>query len=368
MSGHVEVEELPAQAVIPRGTPRLGLTGTIAVVAMAGLLAAGFGVLGGRPSASPVPSRQAGTQSAPPPPTPRVVFPGPQVTPWTDCAAPPAGPPAIELQVDGKIHGGLVEEVDPASFDMPSGPVHLPDHSGSERIEIPADLVSEVWIDGGVCAVAWSLTLVQGSEVLAVLDSQANLGRDPSVAAQNRFALQLNAYANAPYILVGRFHLGTMAIRASWPIRVPPLPIPAGLLRSDDGEVPAVMGCDVTLWLANQLTQDLQPCVDDVGDPPTETMVVEAGEPIEFVLEGNGAWQFDGASATCGRLLGPSFLGVGDCRTGVAPDPNAGGGFISPRKPGRWVLALSACAWVDASRPGRNQVCGTWYASIEVRR
>lgn len=353
---------------MPRGTPRLGITGTIAVVAMVGLLGAGFGMLGGRPDASPTPDWQLSSPTPQPTP-PRVVH--PQVTPWTDCGRPRALPESIDLQIDGTSYGADIEEMDPEFFGIPSGPMRgLPDYSGADRIEVPVDLISELWIDRGACAVAWSIDLVRGTQLLIPLDFQGNPDHDPSLAAQNRFALDLYPYADGDYILVAVFDLGTTVVRASWPIYVPSLDAPTALLLTEEGEVPVVMGCDVTLTLGTRLTQDLNPCADDVGDPPTETVLLEAGEPFEFRLESpGGSWQIDDVGGICGGLLGPSFVAEDACIARVFPGAGGTIQFRAPRTAGRWIIALSACgSSTAASQPlGRNSICGTWYASIEVR-
>lgn len=372
-SGHAEVEELPAQAVMPRGTPRLGLTGTIAVIAMVGLLAAGFGMLGGRPDASPdgqaasTPSSPA--RSASPAPTPpRVVH--PKVTPWTECGRPRALPPSIDLQVDGTRYAGTIEEMDLAFFGIPSGPMRgLPEYSEDQRIDVPVDLISELWIEQGVCAVAWSLGLVRGTQVFLPLDFQGNLDRDPLLAAQNRFPLQLYPYADGDYILVAVLDLGTTVVRASWPIHVPSVDVPTAFLLTDDDQVPAVMGCEVFILFANHVGDDLNPCADDVDDPPTETAVVKAGSLIRFWMTGAGdPWQVDDASAICGRLEGPSFVPGEECLARVFPIQEGGAAFRVPRREGQWVVSISGCGWTEASRPVyRNQVCGSWYVNIAVR-
>lgn len=374
-TGRVEVEELPPQAVVPRGSPRLGITGTIAVVAVVGLLAGGFGMLGGRPRPSPTPEWNVGSPNVPAPTPPRVVHVGPQITPWMECSDPPVGPPSIQLQVDGQPHEGILEAVDADFMSIPSGPMRgLPDDLG-EPIEVPADVISELWIGQGACAVAWTIGLARGErhELLIPLESQANEERDPSFAAQNRFPLVLAPHEDSQDVLVAVFDMSNRIVRASWPIRIPPLPPPIGMLISEEtgASMPMVSGCDVTMTLANQFSEDLNPCVDDVGDPPTDTWVLDSGKALEFRLASPyESWGLETYQAVCGRLSGPSFYPdpQPECFTLLDPSGSDVFEFFAPRAPGRWILAVSTCGSTPASRPpGINRICGTWYASIEVR-
>lgn len=360
-TGGVEVEELPAQAVLRRGTPRLGVGGTLVVAAIAVLLAAGFGVLGGRPEATPGPTRAAigptGDRSGDPGPPA-----SPRVTPWIECEEPPSPStvPDIFLQVDGvPIPGtvavgddGLVPRPTSAGFPVPS--------LQQERTDVPVDVTTEIWVEGAVCAVAWQIDLVDEQ----TLDVVQNAARDPAYASQNRFQLLLGAHTGGQFELRAVFEFPTLVARASWPIRILPVERPVAVLRTKGEDLQAVEGCDVTLTLATGWTNSLNPCVDDVEEPPGDAALVKRGEQLEFEILG---WNTDYGALACGRLTGQSFFAARerDCSLGeLVVSPFA---FEAPSERGRWTLAMSACG-SQAGRAvgGLNRVCGTWYANIVV--
>jgi hypothetical protein len=362
--GGVEVEELPAQSVLRRGSPRLGLGGTLVVAAIVALLAAGFGVLGGRPDASPGPSRAAIGPSGD---GPAVEPPGsPLVTPWIDCEEPQSTVPNIFLQVDGVPIAGTVDIRD----DGLGGPAPTSTGPGlpslqPNRTDVPVDVTSEIWVEGAVCAVAWTIDLVD-FDLSQNLDVVQNTTHDPSFASQNRFQLPLGAHGGGDYDLRAVFTFPTLVARATWPIRIVPVERPVAVLHISGGDVEPVLGCDVTLTLATGWTNDLNPCADDVGEPPVDDAQVLRGERLVFEIEG---WRIDSlGGVVCGRLFGPSFrpLPQRDCEISTISDGELLI-FKGPTGRGRSTLALSACATHEASAVGGlNRVCGTWYANVVV--
>ena len=359
-SGGVEVEELPAQAVLRRGTPRLGIGGTLVVAVIVALLAAGFGVLGGRPDTTPGPSRAAigpsGDRSGDiePPGTPLV-------TPWIECGAPQSTVPNIVLQVDGVPIAGTVEVRDDGlQVPMPTSAGRPLPSLRPERMDVPIDVTSEIWVEGAVCAVAWTIDLVDEQ----TLDVVPNTTHDPALASQNRFKLNLGFHTGGDYELRAVLVFPTLVARASWPIRIVPVERPVAVLRADVADLRAVEGCDVTLTLATGLSTSLNPCVDDVGEPPGDAVRVRRGERLAFEITG---WATDYGGVTCGRLSGQSFFvqPERDCSIGeLVASPFV---FMAPSERGRWTLAMSACGSQEGHAVGGlNRVCGTWYANIVV--
>ncbi len=359
------MEELPAQAVLRRGTPRLGVGGTLVVAAIVALLAAGFGVLGGRPESTPGPSRAGlaptGERSGGPGPPA-----SPLVTPWIECEEPPSPTtvPNIFLQVDGVPIQGTVE-VGADGLEYPlSTPAGRPvPPIAQERTDVPVDVTSEIWVEGAACAVAWTIDLVD-FDLSQNLDVVQNTSHDPAFASQNRFQLLLGAHTGGDFELRAVLVFPTLVARATWPIRIVPVEPPVAVLHTSDDDLQAVEGCDVTLTLATGFTNALNPCVDDVGEPPGDAALVRRGERLEFEISG---WTTDYGALACGRLAGQSFFAARerDCSLGEF----VGSPFVfeAPSARGRWTLAMSACG----SREGRavgglNRVCGTWYANIVV--
>ena len=366
--GRVEVEELPAQPVMPRGGPKLGLAGTLAVGAMAVLLAAGFGVLGGRPDSTPAPTRAAiaspdASDAAPTPPP--VAHPTPLVTPWTACGAEPSPdrPPVIQLQVNGLPHDSHLAEVGaPVARPDLRPPLLSPDRP-IEPVLVPVDVISELWIEGAACAQSWFIELFTPGGDGVLLASMPDRG--PVVAAQNRFPLDLQALDGGRAVLRAILGFGTMTASAEWVVDVRAVEPPVAALEGDDGPIELVTGCDVTITLGTGYVRSLNPCADDVAAPPIEIGVVEPGEQLRFDLDG---WGISDGQVFCGRLNGQSFVAVPQpgCLTEAHDVTRLD--FVVPPEPGRWTLAISACASAGAILgPGLNHVCGTWYANIEVR-
>lgn len=335
-SADAELEELPPQPVVPRGSSGLGLGGTLAVVAIVALLGAGFGLLGGRPESTPRPTAAAVASVTEPTPASAA---SPRVTPWTECAAPPTEAPRMLLQVNGE-------------------PFESADR---EPIEIPVDVITEIWVEGGACALEWTIDL----ENFRRLDTIRNQAGDAGYAAQNRFAVLLVPYDGGDFVLRAELGFGEIVAEATWPIRILPIDRPRASLLLPDFLAAPVAGCDVTLFFGSGRSEPLNRCVDDIGEPPRDAIPVRSGTRIEFAL---ADWQLDDATATCGRLSGQSF--IVQPRPGCSHELEARGmplAFEAPAQNGLWTVAFSACASRPASRgSASNRVCGTWYANIAV--
>ena len=353
-----EVEELPAQPVLRRGSPRLGLGGTLAIAGMVALLAAGFGLLGGRPDTQPVPTSAAIapspglTEGTVPPPVPRV-------TPWIECGDAPARTPSVVLQVDGRPIAGTIEILEGAAgVPQPTSRGRPGPSIPTERTVVPVDVNTEIWIEDGVCALAWTIDLVDdhGLEVIP------NTTRNPAYAAQNRFDLELGAHPAGDHDLRAELVFPTLVARITWPLRIQTIGAPTAVVRARDVAIRAVEGCDVSMTLATGWSNALNPCADDVGEPP-RAAPVQPGERLAFELED---WRMDWGGVTCGRLLGQSFFPGPEAGCTVDVDP-ALPFFTAPSRPGRWTLAMSACGSHDGSAVATlTRLCGTWYATIVV--
>ena len=328
---------------------------------MIGLLAAGFGVLGGRPDQSPEPTL-AGLASASAASSTRIVPPrGPMVSPWIECAPPPADPPEVQLQVNGRPEPGSVEVV--RSTNGPTPPTSTfaneppPPRS---LIEVPSDAITEIWIVGGACAIEWTIGLGDGS----LFESVTNPDLDPAYAAQNRFSLLLTGLAGPDVELRARLVFPTLVARVTWPIHVVSIERPTAILGSVGAETPAVEGCDVVMTLGNGWEDRGAECGDDLNEGPSGALRVEPAEPLTFEVPG---WQISAALAVCGRLSGHSFVPAPEpgCTLELGPEdtPNT---FPAPAAEGRWTLGISACA-NQFDNQASNRICGTWYANVEVR-
>lgn len=361
----MELEDLPGRPVRRTTAPRFGPGAIVGLVAVGVLLAGGFGWLGGRvedaaPSASPgvaaVAPSPSGSSMRPP-----TAAASPVVTPWAPCSpdVDPATFPAVLLQTNGVPYPGAMSQV-------PGGPAPGSEDEPMPRVEIRPDVVTEIWIAGGTCAVEWHIDLFDPASRFATsLDTQRNGSRDPAVAAQNRFLLAgLPEHRELGHDLHIRavLTLGSRVVRATWVVRILPLEAPPVTLSGASGDaIPLAWGCDVRLTLGNGWSErpDGPRCEDDLQTEPSRFRV-RPGEPLTLSFPG---WDVDNIVVTCGRLSGLSFVAV------PAPECEhrlrSGGPFAIPES-GGWVLQLSACG----SQPGsgaRNRLCGSWYALLEIR-
>ena len=373
VADHVELEELSVARVLPRGRSRPGLLAVVAAGALVVLLAAGFGALGGKPSASQAAVAANGTSGGSAPPGPTVPGPTagetPAVTPWLACNPPPAGVPNVLLEVNGTPHPAF-NEVLGASDGVIPPPTAIP---YQDRVFVSSNLPAELWIEGGACANAWDITLrfeQLGSFHLERLDTLGNAGLNPLYAAQNRFALFLAPSGGGSGDLTAELSFQTMAVRATWHVSVAAYEHPGGHLVSSSGDGRAVEGCNVALTLHDGQATIGEPCSEDLGELPEGLIPVQAGEELWFSI---GDWSMESTTVTCGRLSGQQFVADprADCDDGDIAVPRDGtqhGQVIipAPRAKGKWTLAIQACAsrtdWL-----GWNEICGTWYANVEVR-
>ena len=353
----------------PRRGPRLGLGGALAVVAMGALLAAGFGVLGGRPSPSPSPpvgavatSRAGASEPAPTPGTAAT----PQVTPFSACAAAPTSPPQVELQVNGQRTRGFVEVL--AWRDAPS-----PSPAPSETLQafppmvsVPVDVITELWIVGGACAPGWNIGII-GNQDLA---SFVNPKLDPAIAAQNRFGLALAPFGGRDLNLRADLFFPTLIARATWLIRVEPFERPVANLQNLNDPQELVEGCDIDLVLGNGYQYPRDPtCTGDLPFEPRDSLEIDRDARLEFGL---GDWDLQGAVLTCGHLSGTSFIAEPEpgCFLEATGRSTPSTSVTFPELPrdlesGEWTLAISACA-ISGGSLATNVICGTWYANVEI--
>jgi hypothetical protein len=361
-----ELEELPPQRVVPLGSARLGRSGILAVAVMIGLLAVGFGLFGGRPSAIPaatlgaVPTPSTGSSSL-------VLGPGasPVVTPWVECGPAPSGPPDVLLEVGGETVLGTLE-----SYSGPDGaapPSSALDPSPAQaRVDVPSDAITDLWIVGASCANQWTIELLGDDPSLfntvGVLGSVTNLALEPAYAAQNRFPLSLAPYGGNDLTLSATLESRAFSILVTWPIRVLPMDGPVGFLHAGNGTgASATEGCDVVMQLGNGWENQSGDCDASMPEKPIDWLTVAPSDPLEFALEG---WDITGSALACGHLDGLAFLV--DEQAGCLREP-AGTPTIqlaAPTQAGEWILAISVCAIRVTVQT--NTICGTWYADVDV--
>ena len=368
-SGHegrhdVELEELPPALLASSGRRRVGASTTVAAVALVGLLAAGFGVLGGRPDASPSPSAagnavalesgaSATEASAPSGPTPRV-------TPAEPCGPEPERPPRVYLEVNGVSTRGAVQQ---DGITPTPGGVGVIVIDPPQPVVIPTGATTEIWIAGAACAAAWHIRLAVDDGVRIPVAIQSNPSLDPAIALRNRFQLAFGDERNVP----GEHHLeagldfpGSLRVVATWPIRFLPIVRPrATLLVIETGRsIDMVEGCDVVLTLRNG-DEQRPGCDRDLSTLPGPPTKLAEGTALEVEIAG---WSVTDMVVNCGSQSDRVFTAT----PGARCIPVASGTGFSAPTPGNWTLAVAACA-VGYTQFASNRICGTWYASIDTR-
>lgn len=357
-----ELEDVSIGRTVRSASPRIGASSVIAVLAIALLLAGGFGLMGGRNSATPRPSNVAvGASPTPspsptpgPPTAPPVIF---EVVPWTPCSAPSDAPPEIRLEVGstatlGQLEILWMESGEPAPS-VPAGATY--------PITIPAYVSPSIWIVGARCALSWTI-LLDGHEV----DRYLNVQRDPRVASQNRFLVpSISRFGGLERTeLVATLVFPTLTARVRWLLSVEPWPRPDVTLTSTRGSRSMVPGCDAEsqLPLAPDQPDD---CVAEIRAPLPKALVVSAGEePLQIDVPG---WVLDeGVHVECGRFTEDGFFeGDGSCDQ-EAMQKDATILFRAPEQTGVRTVRASFCA-----RPGPasapESMCFSWFAQLDVR-
>jgi hypothetical protein len=368
VTSNLEVEELPTQAVGPHSTSRIPLTGAIAVGAVGILLAAGFGLLGGRTGValgSPIPSQVADASSPASPPVVTQPTGEPLVSPWGPCGDAGDDVPMPYLKVDGVQHVGRVEQ----NVRGPGQDIDVFDDEPGEdleRVEVPMDALTEIWMPGGRCANAWYIAIRSYDDpVPVVLESVSNDALDPAIASQNRFELFVAPY-EGDFDLGAIFALEDVSLRATWLIHVPELAPPDVSLRAGAEAIQTVIGCGAVQRVANGLAKLLVPCTSEVGHKPSRATDVAPGQELDFAIDG---WVSTGMTITCGQTVDGRYIRQLDPACLLEGHLGDGGiRFAAPGEAGTWTLAISSCA-----TPGRfiftgvGELCGTWYADIRVR-
>jgi len=129
---------------------------------------------------------------------------------------------------------------------------------------------------------------------------------------------------------------------------------------------PLVEGCDISLTLGGSgWEEQAHPdCETDLSADPGEWARVSAGDPLDVQFEDVtfDSWTPFAFTVICGRLSGLFY--VAEPEPGCFLEPTPGEPFAAPDEPGRWTLALAACAGQDTNPA--NQACGTWYANVEI--
>lgn len=362
-AGPVEVEDLPAQRVVARGSAGPGLRGTAAVVAAVLLLAAGFGLLGGRKDTTST----AVVDRTPGAPTAAAAFTGePLVTPARRCGSTPAGPPGVLLDLSGRSTLGAVEVLDGegAASSVPGNVEGVPAQTLPPRLDVRSDIAPEIWTAGRACAVAWTIELLgrPASDVLAFV---ANPGRDPELASQNWFPLVLAGYAGRSIDLSATLVFPSFTLRALWPIRVLPFSPPVGVFSAAGAGIQTLEGCRNQLMLGNGWVTETNFCLSDVVEKPAEPTPIAPGRKLEFRFDPAG-WQIGDITIACGHFPVTVFAFDPTCRIPETMENDDFSFSVTVHDlPGEVALALSTCGTqvlVDAT----NQLCGTWYVDLNV--
>jgi len=361
--GGVEVEELPAQPVLASGRGRPGLSAIVAAGVLLLILAAGLGVLGGRPAPSPsVPAVAAASPA--PSGGPAIEF-GPRVTPAVPCAPRTDAVPELQLEADGRSFAGVVEVLErddtapaptPALVPLPVIP------SAPATIDVRSDLVTLIRTIGDVCATSWQFDLSSPDESIG-LEGFTSPDLDPDRAQQNQFALDLAAYRGREFDLSGLLTFPGFRIQASWPIRILRFDPPNARLTLSGKEIDVEPGCDLQLILDTGYTELVNPCEVDLAEVLDASRISAPNSFLTFQFPVN--WYLPRPTISCGSLTQGRFQLDEGCEISWT-DEGTSLRILLPGAEGTWSLAINGCA-TELLSDVTNQVCGTWYATVEVR-
>jgi hypothetical protein len=359
----LEVEELPVHLVERGRATRVSAPAAFGAALLVVLLAAGFGLLGGRdePTVSAAPASDIALATAP---RTTSVDPAhaaaPLVTPALTCGTLPDRPPNVFLVVDGSPFAGDISITRPTprpSFgESPAVP--------ASPVTVPADATTNIWIEDDACAIGWHIALTDFSNgTMEPLALQPNPGLDPGLASQNWFQIDLASFRQRQGGVEVRAALDfpAMSVVARWPLHFLPFerPKPRLVLVDQGMLLGTVEGCETVLTLQNGASEDAEPCNQDLASQLPTATKLRPGAPLAIAFNG---WVLEKLEVTCGAASQTGFLTAP--RAGCDRVVGTGADFVAPQ-PGDWTLAMGACA-LDASGR-RNEICGTWYARVDTR-
>lgn len=363
-SGDVEVEELPAQQVASRCGSRPGIGASLGVVAVLAILAAGFGVLGGRGSPTATAAVGAGP-SVVPPATP--AYTGEQLmTPTVPCQPAGEGVPGLTLNLSERAIPGDTEVVESLGPVPPEPTAAAPEPLTSRApMDVRSDVVAEIRTDGDVCAVAWLIQLDDPRNTPIVIEAMGNPSRNPLVAVQNRFWLPLAQYRGSAGELHATLTYPSVVVRSRWSIRILPFQAPSATLTSNGQLLDLGQGCDVQLTLASGWSERVDQCFADIDRALDPASITAETAPLVFRFE--EGWHIEGPAVACGHLSpGLTFSPDPACNVPWKAE-TASLTIYPPGAPGSSALAIATCGTQELA-DATNQICGTWYASLDVRR
>jgi hypothetical protein len=355
----VELEELPAQQVLAGGPARPRIGALVAIGAMGLILLAGLGFLGGRQGPKPTAPAAVATT-----PTARAVVEEPAVTPSTACApVQPGVVPGVILEAGGTETPGSIELVDwlagPSQSAIPPQP-DVP--TATAPIDVRADVAPVLVTTGDVCALAWQIDVTDSSGAIQI-EGVDNPELDAGYAQQNRFALALWPFRGHDYLLEALLTFPNSVVRATWPIRVAEFALPVASLRAEKRSIEVSAGCDVLVSVDAGEVEPLIPCDRSVAADPA---VARVGPGASLTFGFSDGWDTAVGAVSCGQLSALQFVPEADCDIPFeATDRSVT--FEAAEVAGEWAVAIGGCA-TQQLPDAYNEVCGTWYAIVRVRR
>ena len=247
-----------------------------------------------------------------------------------------------------------------------SAPVPGGANDGADPPEVHARLGDpiRVIVDGDVCAVRWSIGLVNdetGEEISVDRFDRPN--DDPAYAAQNRW--DISTFGRQ--VLTADLHFpGGIEVVRSWRVTIDPFVVPALFLVGPNGaRFEATAGCGLYVRFSNGYE-----AADECGSigyaPGPEALMVRAYRAIHIDLPG---WQIINWNAACGRVTTvdtSQFDSPDGCRLGGGSADDGGPladppAFLLP--PGDTVVQLGISA-IDGAG---NQFSVSYYAHVIAR-
>jgi hypothetical protein len=149
----------------------------------------------------------------------------------------------------------------------------------------------------------------------------------------------------------------------TWPVPVLSFPLPMAWLMAGARSIAVNPGCDIQVGLGSGGSAPASACHGSLASAPPVTGV-GTGQTLTFSF--SEGWDLHVSVMSCGQLSGLQFVPEPGCEIPFQFTDRAAT-FQSAEVPGTWTVAVAACATRQLP-DADTEVCGTWYATVRVRK
>jgi hypothetical protein len=160
----------------------------------------------------------------------------------------------------------------------------------------------------------------------------------------------------------------SITVRAFWRVHIQPIARPIATVRWGKVDVPLVEGCDVAISADPDMWQQVNFCGDSLTTALGEAIAVRASARPRFAFTRGVV---DAAGLKCGVVDRLAFYPLDlPCEPNGEPvngEPVDGAWLFDALPAGATsALAFWGCS-VQAQAEREAQICGTWFATVEIR-